>query len=280
MANVFTASEQQLTNLLNQANLPPKLFDNTRLTYGAAEAVTGESGYDTQVLATAIPGMGYYGTQLIYYTRINLAVLESQVNLYSLTGFTLDTIVSMLNAQFDTFLDVSDIVPMDIPTLSAGQAETITLVAQDGSIGWQGQVDITITYGKPQLNAVVGRKSLSALKWGTYPYADGVRMLWNVDFSSYRDALLPKQYGTAPYTYQGFSDYQTISDICTKLGIPWFNNAQWWVQQVTDHATSELSDANPAFDRVVVMATVLGGYFSNYQWSRKIYFHYNTFDKA
>lgn len=278
MANVFTPSEQRLTDLLNITNLPPKLFDNTRLTYGTPEAVTGQSGYDTQVLATAIPGMGYYGDQMVYYTRIQLSVLAGQVNLYDTDPFTLDKIVSMLNGQYDTFLTTADLQAMTIPPLSAGQFETITLVADPTSIGWQGQVDIVITYGKPQLPAVIGSRSLNVLKWPDYPYRNGLEFMWNIDFTSYRDALKPKQYAPGTwYTFWGFTDYEAIADICHRLGVPWFPAPQW-NQQIADYATSAVQGANTAFDRVVVMGPIQGGLFSKYDGY--MYFHYNNFDKA
>lgn len=278
MANVFTPSEQKLTDLLNITNLPPKLFDATRLTYGVPEAVSGASDHDTQVLATAIPGMGYYGEQMIYYTRINLNVLESQVNLYSTDPFTLDTIVSMLNAQFDTFLTTDDLLAQNIPTLTPGNFEVITLQAAPSSIGWQGQVDITITYGKPQLPAVIGSRSLRVLKWNDYPYRNGLEFMWNIDFTSFRDALKPKLYSPGTwFQYWGFTDYEAVADVCHRIGVPWFPAPQW-NQQVTDYATSQIQGANTAFDRVVVMGFVQGGLFNKYDGY--LYFHYNNFDKA
>ncbi|MDR3392202.1 MAG: hypothetical protein P4L77_10770 [Sulfuriferula sp.] len=281
MTNVFTPSEVQLTNLLNITNLPPKLFDATRLTYGPASSVAGD-GFDTQVTATAIPGMGYYGEQVVSYTRINLNVLEAQVNLYSLSGFTLASIVSMLNAQFDTFLDVVDLVPATIPELSAGQSEVVHLAADPASIGWQGSVDITITYGKPQMNAVIGQKSLNTLKWADYPYRSGLEMPWNTDFTSMRDSLKPTLYGTGQYAYYGFADYETLSDICTKLGFPWFPPPNWQ-EQVGDYATTspQAAGSNTAFDRVVIYGPIQSGFFNYWNgFNGYFYFHYNNFDKA
>lgn len=277
MANVFTPSEQKLTDLLNITNLPPKLFDATRLTYGVPEAVTDSPDYDTQVLATAIPGMGYYGEQMIYYRRINLNVLESQVNLYSTDPFTLDTIVSMLNAQFDTFLTTDDLLAQNIPPLSPGNFEVVTLQAAPSSIGWQGQVDITITYGKPNLQAVIGARVLNVLKWRDYPYRNGLEFLWNTDFTSFRDALAPTQIKVGSLTYTGMADYASVADVCHRIGVPAFP-APGFYSNVTDHATSELPNANQAFDRVVVYGPIPNGLFATYDGY--LFFHYNNFDKA
>lgn len=279
MTNVFTLSEQKLTDLLNISNLPPKLFDHTRLTYGAPQAVAG-SGYDTQVVATGIPGKGYYGDQTISYSRIDLSVLASKVSLFDVNPFTVDSIVSMINAQYATFLETSDLVPPSIPTLTQGGASgTVTLTADTSSIGWKGTVDITITYGKPPLTSVIGSKMLSTLKWADYPYRNGLEMLWKIDFTSFRDALAVKYYQANPIylSFNGFTDYEKISDICIKLGIPWFPGPGW-NQQVSDHATSEVPGSNTAFDRVVVMAPVQAGFFRTYDGA--LYFHYNNFDKA
>lgn len=278
----FTPSENQLVILMNETFNPPKVFDNTRISFGTPVAVVADD-HDTEIEVDGIPGRGYYGSAIVLYTRVSLTTLEGVVNISSLQPFTLATIVTMLNAEFNTFLDVTDLETPDIPTLAEGDSETITLVAATDSPGWKDQVDIQITYGKPTLSAGLGAKSLSTLKdpltgyesWAGY--INAAAQLFYIDFTSMRDSIAPKLVSPLWPIFSGyvFSDYATLSDVCTQLGIPWFP-AAGWDNQVADYATSEVSGSNQDFDRVVVMSYVPGGVF----YPGPLYFHYNQFDKA
>jgi hypothetical protein len=273
----FTPSEEQLVIELNQTFLPPKIFDDTRISFGTPTAVTA-SDHDTEVVATGIPGRGYYGTALIKYTRVNLAALTGLVTLYSLNDFTLDVVCSMMNSQLGTFLAPVDFQPPTFPTIGAGSSATVTLVADPSSIGWTGQVDIVLTHDKPRLDQVVGVKSLIPLKWPTWPYVNGRDFLWNIDFTSYRDAIKPTLQPMWPLPAPGgwgFADYASLIDVCTRIGVPWFPNTGW-TNQVSDNATSQVADSNQSFDRVVVMGYVPAGKF----YPGPLYLHYKTFDKV
>jgi hypothetical protein len=230
------------------------------------------------VTATGIPGRGYYGPADIHYTRCPLSNLEGLVTLYSTAAFTLDIICSQLNAQFNTFLDPSDFQTPTLPTLSPGQSGTATLVAAANSLGWKGQFDLTLSYGKPYLSTAIGSNHLAtmtdALSNNPYGRLDGVQALWNFDFTSYRDALKPVLYG-APnwWQYWGFTDWGAVQNICQKIGIALFNAPQW-NSQVNDYPTSQVANANKNFDRVVVLSPVLVGRY----YGSSMYFHYNILE--
>jgi hypothetical protein len=275
----FTPAENQLVILMNETFFPPKDFDNTRISFGTPVAVTA-SDHDTEMEVDGIPGRGYYGSAIVLYTRVSLTQLADQVNLYQQGQFTLATICSMLNAQFNTFLDPTDLVPMTIPSLEAGQYETITLTAAADSVGWKDSVDIVITYGKPALSAVIGSTSLKVninpLLNGWWSNLSGTNVLYNIDFTSYRDSLaVTQQPWYQNVTYASFADYATIADICHALGLPGIPNAGPY-NQLGDYATSQMPGSNPAFDRVVVMGYVPWGEF----YPGPLMFHYNQFDKV
>jgi hypothetical protein len=259
------------------------LLLNTRISFGTPVAVDAPD-HDTEMEVDGIPGRGYYGSAIVMYSRVSLTTLADIVNISSLQPFTLQTIVSMLNAQFDTFLDVTDLETPTIPVLAEGDSEVITLVAAADSPGWKDQVDITITYGKPALNSIIGGDRLNTLAdplqgFDNLPgYINAVNQLYYIDFTSMRDSL--KVVTITPFwpimSGQGFADYATLSDVCIKLGIPWFPNAGWQ-NQVADYATSQVPGSNQDFDRVVVMSYVPPG---SVFFPGPLYFHYNQFDKA
>jgi hypothetical protein len=273
----LTPSGEKLVVLLNETFTPPTIFDDKRITFGAPTDVSGQfADYDTVVMGSAIPGMGYYGDAEIHYTRVPLSNLGT-VTLASLTGWTNASLIAALNAQCQAFLDPVDFQAFTVPTVDVGQTAPLTLTADPTSLGWKGSITLTLAHDKPQLSSVVGNKTLATLSDGlSTPGARGRAMLFNVDFTSYRDAIKPTLQPMwplpAPGGY-GFADYAALSDVCTRLGIPGFPAPQW-TMQVADHATSEIADSNKNFDRVVVMGYVGAGAFS----PGPLYFHYNLLD--
>lgn len=274
----MTPSGEQLVILLNESFVPPTIFTDTNLVFGApTDAPEGATDYDTVVVATGQPGRGYYGPAEIHYTRVPLSNLEGLITLYSEAAFTLQNICDQMNSQFGTFLDPTDFQTPTLPTLSPGQSGSATLVAASTSLGWKGQFDIALNYGKPFLNSAIAVKYLNVLTdalTGTNGYLNGATFMANIDFTSFRDALKPKLYYPGSwYAYWGFTDWPTVQSICNKIGIPAFPGPAW-NSQVADYATSQLTAANKNFDRVVVLGPIQGGRF----WPSSLYFHYNVLE--
>lgn len=272
----MTPSGEQLVILLNETFVPPTIFSDTNLVFGTPSAAPEDAtDYDTIVTATGVPGRGYFGDAEIHYTRVPLSNLAGIVSITSLDNFTLDSIAQLINAAYGTFLDASDFVPQDITTPPLLGSSTITLVAADTSLGWKGSVDITITHDKPHLNTVIANQRLNVLTDEANYYLNGRDYLWNFDFTSLRDAIKPKLYiiGNG-FAYNGFTDYTTLSEVCTKIGIPAFPNPSWINTNVADYATSQIADSNKNFDRVVIYAPVWGGRF----YTSAMYFHYNVLE--
>jgi hypothetical protein len=272
----MTPSGEQLIILLNETFIPPTIFSDTNLVFGTPSAAPEDAtDYDTVVDVTGVPGRGYFGDAEIHYTRVPLSNLDGLVSLASLDDFTLASIASLMNAAYGTFLDASDFVPQDIASPTQGNSSTVTLVAADTSLGWKGQVDITITHDKPHLNVAISNQRLNVLTDGASYYLNGRDYLWNFDFTSLRDAIAPKYFPiNQSFGYSGFTDFATLADVCTKLGIPAFPQPNWVNTNVADYATSQIADSNKNFDRVVIYAPILGGRF--YQSS--LYFHYNVLE--
>ncbi|BDD79841.1 hypothetical protein [Burkholderia phage FLC9] len=273
----MTPSGEQLIILLNETFIPPTIFSDKNLVFGTPSAAPEDAtDYDTVVTATGVPGRGYWGSAEIHYTKVPLSNLDGVVSLASLDNFTLDSIAQLMNAAYGTFLDASDFVPQDITTPPLLGSSTVTLVAADTSLGWKGQVDITITHDKPHLDVAISNQRLNVLTDAAKNrYLNGRDYLWNYDFTSLRDAIKPKYYAINQFIgYSGFTDYTTLSNVCLKLGIPWFPNPNWVNTGVSDYATSQIADSNKNFDRVVIFSPVLGGPF----YQSAMYFHYNVLE--
>lgn len=279
-----TLSGEQLIILLNETFTPNPIFSDKNLIFGTPQAAPdGSVGYDTTVDVTGVPGRGYYGDAVIQYTRVPLSNLAGKVSVASLDNFTLASIATLMNASLGTFLQADDFVPQDIPTPPLLQSSTVTLVAADSSLGWKGSVDITITHDKPHLNVVVASNRLNTM-FDDYsvalvnhmPYRlNGRDYLWNYDFTSMRDALAIKYYALNQYVgYNGIADYATLRAACTKVGIPYFPDAQYNRTGASDYATSQIADSNKNFDRVVILGTIWGGVF----YGSALYFHYNVLE--
>jgi hypothetical protein len=269
----FTPSGDRLTQLLNETFLPPKLFSDQRISFGVPTVAVADD-YDTVVFADAIPGMGYYGSAEIHYTRVPLANIGDAVTLQSEDQFTLDSIAAQLNGMLDTFLASADFVPVAIPTLEQGQTAPLTLTAADSSLGWKGSVDITLSFDKPQISSVINPKALSTLK-SNIPDSgiiNGKALMFNVDFTSYRDALIPVQRPYGATYYYGFADYAALAGVCRLIGIPGFPDADVY-HPATDHATSSIADSNQSFDRVVTLPIASGSMAPSV-----LYFHYNVLE--
>ncbi|MNR38220.1 hypothetical protein D3C85_1563020 [compost metagenome] len=87
-------------------------------------------------------------------------------------------------------------------------------------------------------------------------------LTWSKDFTSVRDAIALSKTGY-------YADWDALQAACTYMGIP-----SWGQNRIVDKATSEVPDANPAFDRVVIQSSVLGN-----QIEGPIYLHYNVLEE-
>lgn len=270
----LTPSGEKLVVLLNETFSPPVIFNDSRISFGTpTDAPAGTPDYDTVVMATAIAGMGYYGDAEIHYTRVPLSNL-GVVTLASLNGWTNASLIAALNAQCQAFLDVSDFQAFTVPDISAGGSAPLTLSADPSSIGWKGSITLTLSHDKPQLTAVIGSKTLRTLSNLNAGYGvNGKAFLFNVDFTSYRDAIKPAFYAAGILSFSGFTDFATVADICARLGLPGFPGPAWNTQ-VSDYATSQVADSNQTFDRVVVYSPIQAGPL----YPGPLYFHYNLLD--
>lgn len=250
---------------VNEKNIPKHPLTLKNVKPGMPEPLVHEE-FNTRMNLAAVPGTVYYNQVDIFYKRLTLSEILSDVTIRNTEAFTPQLLIDMLNSQYNLFLTIDDVEPFVPPVLEYGQSATITLTARDDSYGFLGSIEIEVVNGKTVVDSVIGVRILPVLN---HPVdwklgKSSTRMLtWGIDFTSLRDKfVIDPKLGTAV-------DYPGLVAACSILGIPEFSNGK-----LTDSPTSAVPDSNPRFDRVTIMATpgakgMLGA----------LYFHYNLFDE-
>lgn len=136
---------------LIDANNPPNRLPVSvdTVTLSAPVADYG-AGWNTKLKVSSISGHGFYGDVDVFYHRVTLPELGT-IRLLSETQFTSETIVSMINAKKGTDLSASDLHLdlVTVPTLNLGGMETVVLAAQESSLGWTGETEVSLLFGLP-----------------------------------------------------------------------------------------------------------------------------------
>jgi len=255
------SNSERMIIVLNDQFLPPKEFTDKRLVFGDAQ-VTTDNDRNTKVDIDGIPGKGYYGGVTVYYNRLNIQDLISEFTYRSDQQMTKEIVITNLANRYGIEIDPDDFEDFEIPTLEEGQNVILTLTIKPTSVQWTGSIQAYLEYGKAWLDAEVTRTTLDRLK---HPNPSTTRSYarlatWGYDFSGIQLALKPTAQGN-------YTDWNTVSALCQALGI-----AQFTANKIVDKPTSQVPDANPLFQRVVIQSTVYGGLLQG-----PLYFHYNPF---
>jgi hypothetical protein len=259
-------SADKLRRLINDTNLPPKEFTERNLRLDLPVTEIGE-GYNTKLEIEGIPGRGYYGTEEVFYRRIDLSTINRQTPVRTTVPLTAQVVLDLFNSVTALFLTIDDVEPFTPPVLNDGDSGEVTIVAVENSLGFTGSAVIPLEFGRSWLDSVVGSRNLPVL---VHPivrvdYRRSARMMtWSKDFTCLRDSLLPN-----PKTGL-YSDWSRLQAACLEMGIP-----AWAQNGIIDYATSAVSDSNPLFDRVVIQRNV-----SSAQMLGDLYFHYNILEEV
>lgn len=256
-------NEAELIKQINEANLPIKQVtrDNTDFD-GLTEA--DHNGHNTMVWLRSVPGKGFANDVQLYYTRVDLVEALDGKTIRSATADTLTPsgLLTLLNNQFRTFLDLDDVEPFTIPVLAEGESAQITIEARDYNLIWFNSAEVTLFHGRAYLDVVVSSTALNILN---HPISEKTRMsarmlTWDRDFTSIKEALaIDSKTGS-------FVDGVQVLRACGDLGIP-----AWNLSRISDYPTSQVADANPKFERVVIQRSV-----SSSGMVGDVYLHYNT----
>lgn len=255
----------QLLSLINARNNPVRLLTANNVTVSDPVPATREgSDVNTKVTVTGKPGHGYYGSVDIYYKRLSLAdIFTEAAKAHGTTQLTPQQIIDAVNNSYDLKLQVNDFENFTVPTVNADEAQTLALSASVDSLLVTGNFDVVVQYGKPTLIETTKDKVLDTF---VHPVdrvdiASAKLMTWSKDFSSLQTALR-RQIKTSSY-----NDWPAVKKAAGLLGIP-----SWTQGTVIDANTSDISDANPAFERVVIQRGVTSSGMVG-----DLFFHFNLF---
>ena len=256
-------SADKLRQLLNDQQLPPKEFTERNLTIHVPSSDDGGTEWNTKVQLQGNPGKGYYGTDEVFYKRIALDQIDHNTPIRSDKTLTPELVVELANKTLGLWLTVDDIEAFEPPVIGDGETGTVTLTAVPGSIGFIGSIELTVEFGRAWLDIMVSSRNLRVLKHPiAVDYRRSARMLtWSKDFTSLRDKLL--------LVRNQYSDFDGLVAACAEMQIP-----AWQQASATDYSTSDIADANPLFDRVVIQRGAVSGMMVG-----DLYFHYNVLEE-
>ena len=253
------SSAAELYQTLNQMFSPQLPFSASTMTFGTPSVVSGAT---TSIDLIAVPGGGYYGTVTVQYQRQQLSSLGSPI-LVRPGDYTVDNVIALLSNLTDAYLDANDVIIGPIPTVQPGQTKSLYIQAAPGSLGWVGDIQVTLKYGVAQLADAVEFRQVQ-LSWPSLdielPTAS--QLMWSWDFSAHRSLL---QIDT---NTQRLVSAKELEYVTRSMGLP-----GWQPNTVIDSPTNAVQGANPAFDRVVVLADPGSDYMVG-----PMMFHYNQLE--
>jgi hypothetical protein len=142
-------SLDRLFQALSTENPAPFPLSPESVSISIPEAVTGE-GYNTKIIVSAKPDSGYYGSVPVYYSRINLAALGTNIGLVSEVPFTKESFLAALNEARQAWVTESDLETVALPLQTTGVVLSVPLHAVNENYGWTGNNTISIVIGLPK----------------------------------------------------------------------------------------------------------------------------------
>jgi hypothetical protein len=255
-------SKEKLLDLINDLNQPQRELNDINVRFTGI--VPADESGATVLTVAGVPGRGYSGQVDLTYSRLNLTEILDGKTVRTPDPQTPDSFLELVNNAYNLFLTAIDVGEITIPELGEGEYAQLTLEASPDSLGFVGVATVRFEFGKSWLEQVIGNRNLQEL---THPvkvdYRMSARMVtWNKDFTCVRDAMALTK--TREYT-----NWPVIQAAATYMGIP-----AWSPHYLVDKATSEVPDANPEFDRVVIQAV-----HDNSKLLGPIYLHYNVLEE-
>lgn len=257
----MTTAREELLKIINTANnlAIPLTDENVILGTPIAENASGKNTY---VVISTIPTKGYFNEVGVRYNRIDLSAIvpETQWELRTNNTTDLHSALVDINAKYGTYLVAEDVINETFPSMVDDDVVEVSIIAENDSIGWIGSRDITIYKGLYYL-----QEEVTTLEYNLFNHYEntagkvsGRMATWGIDFTPYLAQLAISE--------GAWVSFSNVLGVCYMLGIP-----AWADGPVSDHATSEIADANPAFDRVLIQSTVVSSGITG-----PLYFHYDV----
>lgn len=169
----FNTLQSGIANVLALINVDnAQAFTLEQISISAPAVYVDETGVNprnTQIVITALAGSGMVGSQTHRFTRLDLASLSAEAIAVQLGE---DSTLEQIKAQVVAQLAVSDaevsFSVTEMPTFAEGDQVVIQLVANEGSYGYIGQVDVTLNKYVPepvQLSALAPNQDLNGFEY-------------------------------------------------------------------------------------------------------------------
>lgn len=243
-----------LINAANPSDIPYSDTNSNIEKITAGTYTVDGTAYNTMALLRGLPGAGYTGSKYVYYNRLSLSSLflnvTPVVESYSATGFF--EALPAFNARYGLNLTQADVSnPGFLNPNTANYSNTALIAGVAGSaLLTTASVRITYNRGLPKLDAFVVNNTLATYN---HPVTDATRLsaqmlTIGLDFTEVKNFLTVD--GTGMPNFADLSHVMT-----TQLGLPSWD-APLNSNYVTDNATSAVTNANKAFDRVVIQTGI------------------------
>lgn len=267
MAILAAAPKDLLLSLINENNSLPVPVTEDNLYFGAP--ALQEDGLTSVVPTVGDLAVDYTGYKSFSYHRTNLSTQfgDTIPALTSVGASSLYLMLDVINRFLGTSFTTDDLLDSDLSSITSGAQKNILLKAQAKSLGYIGQSFVRFSRQFPNFSSAVLNTALPVLTHPLDPTLgkNSLRlMFWSQDFTFDLPTLKLASNG---------KNFASIMSVQAMMGTI-YGLTGWPVavsNSISDLPTSQVPDANPAFDRVTIQPNVVGGTYQG-----DMYFHYNT----
>jgi hypothetical protein len=153
-------NHEKLLAAINALNSPPVPFTLENVALLPPLPYEGSNSWNTKITVMAKAGQAYSSQIDFYYRRIDLKEMGA-LTISSDQFFSTSSILTMLNNlntapdRQKPVLAEADLVSFSLPPFSLnGDAHVVSLLADDGSLGWIGQTEMLLAYNLPDVSAL------------------------------------------------------------------------------------------------------------------------------
>lgn len=105
--------------------------------------------WNSRVTVRGLPEGEYAGHVQVFYTRVNLTVLGTPIELMQEEPFTVESMLQHINTSRDSRLTPVDLTLTEIPAMETGVIRTFTISADRESLAWLGNTRVSLLTGIP-----------------------------------------------------------------------------------------------------------------------------------
>lgn len=141
-------SKDKLLQALIAQNPPPIPF--TDATISISDPAPADGGdWNTKVTVSSVAYGGYLGSVDVYYKRVDLSELGTDIGLESEFPFTVESLLAALNEARASWVSPDELETVVLPDQTTCVVHSVSLTAKPSAYGWKGTNTISILIGIP-----------------------------------------------------------------------------------------------------------------------------------